>query len=95
MSREAHVRICERLGYVRPRSTRLRIGIPPQLSVSKAVQFLKGKSWHRLLTEYGALRTRYWGQHQWARGYWLASSDNVTDGVWEIHQEPDAAGARR
>ena len=35
------------------------IGIPPQLSVSKAVQFLKGKSSHRLLTEYAALRKRY------------------------------------
>jgi len=44
MSREAHVRICERLGYVRPRSTRLLIGVPPQLLVSKAVQFLKGKA---------------------------------------------------
>ena len=39
------------------------IGIPPQLSVSKAVQFFKGKSSHRLLTEYGAWRKRYWGQH--------------------------------
>ena len=61
----------------------LLIGIPPQLSVSKAVQFLKGKSSHRLLTEYGALRKRYWGQHLWARGYWVASSGNVTDEVWK------------
>ena len=74
---------CERLGYVRPRSTRLLIGIPPQLSVSKAVQFLKGKSSHRLLTEYAALRKRYWDQHLWARGYWVASSGNVTDEVWK------------
>jgi len=83
MSREAHVRICERLGYVRPRSTRLLIGIPPQLSVSRAVQYLKGKSSHRLLSEYKALRKRYWGQHLWARGYWVASSGNVTDEVWK------------
>ena len=83
MSREAHVRICERLGYVRPRSTRLLISIPPQLSVSRAVQYLKGKSSHRLLSEYKALRKRYWGQHLWARGYWVASSGNVTDEVWK------------
>src|SRR5262249_53909789 len=25
---------------------------------------------------------RYWGQHLWARGYWVASSGNVTDEVW-------------
>src|ERR1035441_7122440 len=35
-----------------------------------AVQFLKGKSSHRLLSEYAVLRKRYWGQHLWARGYW-------------------------
>ena len=67
------------------------ISIPPQLSVSRAVQYLKGKSSHRLLTEYKALRKRYWGQHLWARGYWVASSGNVTDEVWKEyikHQKP-------
>ncbi len=59
------------------------IGIPPQLSVSRAVQYLKGKSSHRLLSENKVLRKRYWGQHLWARGYWVASSGNVTDEVWK------------
>ena len=59
------------------------IGIPPQLSVSRAVQFLKGKSLHKLLSEYRSLRKRYWGQHLWARGYWVATSGNVTDEVWK------------
>lgn len=59
------------------------ISIPPQLSVSRAVQYLKGKSSHRLLTEFRSLKKRYWGQHLWARGYWAASSGNVTDEVWK------------
>ena len=59
------------------------IGIPPQLSVSRAVQYLKGKSSHRLLSEYKVLRKKYWGQHLWARGYWVATSGNVTDEVWK------------
>ena len=59
------------------------ISIPPQLSVSRAVQYLKGKSSHRLLRENRSLRKRYWGQHLWARGYWVASSGNVTDEVWK------------
>ena len=58
------------------------ISIPPSLSVSRAVQYLKGKSSHRLLSEYKELRKRYWGQHLWARGYWIASSGNVTDEAW-------------
>ncbi len=92
MSREAHVRICERLESVGPWSTRLLLGIPPSLSVSKAVQFLKGKSSHKLLSEFTSLRKRYWGQHLWARGYWVASSGNVTDEVWKEYiknQKPD------
>lgn len=40
------------------------------------------RSSHKLLSEFGALRKRYWGQHLWARGYWVASSGNVTDEVW-------------
>ncbi len=59
------------------------IGIPPQLSVSKAVQYLKGKSSPKLLSEFQPLRKRYCGQHLWARGYWVASSGNVTDEVWK------------
>ena len=61
----------------------LLIGIPPQLSVSRAVQYLKGKSSHKLLSEYKSLKKRYWGQHLWARGYWVATSGNVTDEVWK------------
>src|ERR1035441_6682853 len=73
----------------------LLISIPPNVSVSRAVQFLKGKSSHRLLSEYAVLRKRYWGQHLWARGYWVASSGNVTDQVWKKYiedqkpEEPD------
>lgn len=59
------------------------IGIPPSLSVSRAVQFLKGKSSHKLLSEFRHLKKQYWGQHLWARGYWVATSGNVTDEVWK------------
>ena len=65
----------------------LLIAIPPQLSVSRAVQFLKGKSSHRLLSEYSHLRKRYLGQHLWARGYWAVTSGNVTGDVWKEYIE--------
>jgi len=82
-------------GSVNRDHVHMLIGIPPQLSVSKAVQYLKGKSSHKLLSEFDSLRKRYWGQHLWARGYWVASSGNVTDDVWKKYiedqqpQEPD------
>ena len=73
----------------------LLIGIAPHVSVSRAVQYLKGKSSHKLLGEYAMLRKRYWGQHLWGRGYWVATSGNVTDEVWKKYiedqkpEEPD------
>ena len=74
-------------GAINREHVHMLIGIPPHLSVSRAVQFLKGKSSHRLLSEYPKLRKRYWGQHLWARGYWVASSGNVTDEVWKKYIE--------
>jgi putative transposase len=71
------------------------LSIPPSLSVSRAVQYLKGRSSHKLLAEFASLRKCYWGQHLWARGYWVASSGNVTDKVWmeyiksQTQPEPD------
>jgi len=71
------------------------VSIPPNVSVSRAVRFLKGKSSHRLLSEFTALKKRYWGQHLWTRGYWVASSGNVTDEVRQKYienqtpEEPD------
>jgi len=52
------------------------------MSVSKAVQYLKGRSSHKLMSEDKPLKRRYRGQPMWARGYWVATSGNVTDEVW-------------
>jgi putative transposase len=82
-------------GSVNRDHVHLLLSIPPSLSVSRAVQYLKGRSSHKLLSELGSLRKRYWGQHLWARGCWVTSSGNVTDEVWaeyiknQIPPEPD------
>jgi len=55
------------------------VSIPPSLSVSKLVQFLKGATSRKLQLEFEELRKRYWGQHIWARGYFVATAGNVTD----------------
>src|ERR1700692_934049 len=68
-------------GSVNRDHVHLLVSIPPRLSVSRAVQYLKGRSSYKLLSEFGILRKRYWGQHLWGRGYWVASSGNVTDEV--------------
>ena len=79
-------------GAVNRDHVHLLLGIPPHISVSRAVQLLKGKSSHKMLTEFQELRKRYWGQHLWGRGYWVATSGNVTDEVWKEYiknQKPE------
>jgi len=49
--------------------------------VSDLVQRLKGRSSRKMLDEFGELRRQFWGQQLWARGYFVASSGNVTDEV--------------
>nr|CAA6809996.1 MAG: Transposase IS200-family protein [uncultured Thiotrichaceae bacterium] len=55
------------------------VSLPPQVSVSKLVQKLKGKSSYKLQREFASLRKEYWGQRMWARGYFACSTGNVTD----------------
>ncbi len=42
---------------------------------------IKGKTSHHLLRDFRLLRKEFWGRHLWARGYFVASSGNVTDDV--------------
>ena len=54
------------------------VSCPPNLSVSKLVQQLKGKTSRVLLSENKNLKKRYWGQHLWANGYFCRSVGTVT-----------------
>ena len=56
----------------------LLVSCPPNLSVSKLVQQLKGKSSRVLLLEYKDLKKKYWGQHLWSAGYFCRSVGTVT-----------------
>ena len=53
----------------------------PHLSVRQVVQSLKGKTSRKLMMEYKSLSRAFWGRHIWARGYFVASSGNVTDEI--------------
>jgi REP-associated tyrosine transposase len=68
-------------GHVGKDHVHLFVSVPPYLSVSKVMQYLKGKTSHKLLMEFAHLRRQFWGRHLWARGYFAASGGNVTDEV--------------
>ena len=68
-------------GHVSKDHVHLFVSIPPYVSISDTVQMLKGKTSRKLLLEFKHLEKQFWGRHLWARGYFAASSGNVTDEV--------------
>ena len=52
----------------------LLVSIPPRVSVSKLMGTLKGKLAIKLFKSYPGLKKKpYWGNHFWARGYFVAT----------------------
>ena len=45
------------------------------------MQYIKGNISRKLQIEYKELNKQFWGQHFRARGYFVASSGNVTDEI--------------
>ena len=68
-------------GHVAKDHVHLFVSIPPQVTVSRLLQWLKEKTAHHLLAEFSHLKKQFWGRHVWARGYFCCSSGNVTDEV--------------
>ena len=68
-------------GHVALDHIHLLVSVPPSLSVSELVQRLKGRTSRKMLEDFEEMRRAFWGRHIWARGYFAASSGNVTDEV--------------
>ena len=68
-------------GHVAKDHVHLFVSIPPQVTISRLIQWLKGKSSYKMLGEFPHLQKQFWGRHLWARGYLCCSSGNVTDEV--------------
>lgn len=68
-------------GHVSTDHVHIFVSAPPQLSVSKLAQYLKGKTSRKLLQESQVIRKQFWGQHLWGRGYLAVSSGNITDEI--------------
>jgi putative transposase len=66
-------------GHVSADHIHIFISMPPQVSVSKIAQYIKGKTSRKLLDEFPGLRKEFWGQHFWSRGYFAVTSGSITD----------------
>jgi len=68
-------------GHVLKDHVHLFVSVPPQLSISKVMGRIKGKTSRKLLSEYRRLSKEFLGRHLWGRGYCAALSGIVTDEV--------------
>jgi putative transposase len=68
-------------GHVSKDHVHIFVSAPPHISVSKLMQSIKGKSSRKMMSEFRNLSRQFWGRHIWGRGYFVASSGNVTDEV--------------
>ena len=84
-AREVIRQICEARnitilsGHISKEHVHIHVSCPPELSPSKIVQYIKGRSSRIIQQEFSHIRKRYWGQHFWARGYFCASIGKMTE----------------
>ena len=68
-------------GHISKDHVHLFLSVPPHISVSELVKKIKGKSSWKIMSEFKTISKQFWGRHFWGRGYFVASSGNVTDEV--------------
>ncbi|MHB1015540.1 MAG: IS200/IS605 family transposase [Desulfurivibrionaceae bacterium] len=74
-------------GVVSKDHVHIFVSAPPTMAPSEIVRRIKGRTSSKLFAEYPHLQKRFWGRHFWARGYFCASSGNVTDEMIKIYLE--------
>ena len=70
------------------------LNVPPKLSVSSVVGYMKGKSAIHIARVYAGRRRNYVGQHFWARGYWVSTVGKNEAAVREYIQNQEKEDKR-
>jgi len=82
-------------GHISLDHVHIFVSVLPHISVSNLLKSVKGRISRKMLMEFKTLSRQFWGRHLWARGYFAASSGNVTDEVimqyieQQGHEPPD------
>lgn len=74
-------------GVVSKDHVHIFVSAPPTMAPSEIVRRIKGRTSSKLFAEFSHLQKRFWGRHFWARGYFCASSGNVTDEMIKTYLE--------
>lgn len=79
-------------GHISKDHLHLLVSCSPSIAVSHLVQKLKGASSHKLFQEFAHLPKQFWGQHLWARGYFVATTGTITDEIIKEYIENQDLG---
>ena len=60
-------------GHMMPDHVHLLLSIPPKMSVSSFMGYLKGKSALQIFDKHANLKYRYGNRHFWAEGYYVST----------------------
>ena len=66
-------------GSISPDHVHMLLSIPPSVSLSKIMQYIKGKTSRKMMIEFQTLKKRYWGQHIWAKGYFAVTVGQLNE----------------
>jgi putative transposase len=66
---------------IQPDHLHLVVSIPPNISLSDYMGYLKGKSAIDIFKKHPQLAKRYWGKHFWARGYCVMTTGFSKDEI--------------
>ena len=72
-------------GVVSKDHVHIFVSAPPTMAPSEIMRRIKGRSSSKLFADFPHLQKRFWGRHFWARGFFCASSGNITDEMIKVY----------
>ena len=72
----------------------LSVALPPKISVSTFMGYLKGKSTLMIYDRHPELQSK-WNKAFWARGYYVETIDNITDEAVKKYIKEQAEESRK
>ena len=78
---------CEEVNIIEaevcPDYIHMLVEIPPKISISSFIGFLKGKSSIMIYEKWGSLKYKYRGRQFWCRGYFVDTAGKNTKAIQE------------
>lgn len=81
-------------GHIMPDHVHMLLSVPPKVSLSQAVGFIKGKSAIQVARQFGGRQRNFTGSCLWARGYFVSTVGRDEEMIRSYIKNQDAADLR-